>query len=114
MSWPPKARKPSSSPVGDISSKRLQEEIQATGGPRPYPVAIDLADRDSPQKIKDEVFKKFGHVDIVVNNAGGSRPLSLDAPDEAWDESFAINFTAVRKLTQAFLPVMQDRRWVAS
>ena len=35
----------------------------------------------------------------------------MDAPDSLWDESFAINFNAVRKLTQAFLPGMVERRW---
>jgi 3-oxoacyl-[acyl-carrier protein] reductase len=89
----------------------LQEEIQEIGGPRPHAVAIDLTDRTSPQRLKDEVLAALGRVDILVNNAGGSRPLPADAADEAWDESFAINFTAVRKLTQAFLPGMQDRRW---
>jgi 3-oxoacyl-[acyl-carrier protein] reductase len=89
----------------------LQEEIRTIGGSRPHAVAMDLADRTSPPRLRDEVLATFGHVDILVNNAGGSRPLSPEAADEAWDESFAINFTAVRKLTQAFLPVMQGRRW---
>jgi 3-oxoacyl-[acyl-carrier protein] reductase len=89
----------------------LQDEIQATGKPRPHAIAIDLADRSAPSRVSAEVLGRLGRVDILVNNAGGSRPLGVDAPDEAWDESFAINFTAVRKLTQAFLPAMQERRW---
>ena len=36
---------------------------------------------------------------------------SWNSPDDAWDESFAINFTAVRKTTQAFLPGMIERGW---
>lgn len=89
----------------------LQDEIEASGEPRPHAIALDLADRSAPAKVSDEVLGRFGHVDILINNAGGSRPLGVDAPDEAWEESFAINFTAVRKLTQAFLPAMQERRW---
>jgi 3-oxoacyl-[acyl-carrier protein] reductase len=50
-------------------------------------------------------------VDILVNNAGGSRPIPWDSPDSAWDESFSINFTAVRRLTNALLPGMIERRW---
>jgi 3-oxoacyl-[acyl-carrier protein] reductase len=89
----------------------LQEEIQGSGKLRPYAIAIDLADRAAPARVSEEVLTSFGRADILVNNAGGSRPLPVDAPDEAWDESFAINFTAIRKLTQAFLPGMQERRW---
>ncbi len=91
--------------------KTLQDEIEATGGARPHAITADLADREAAERIRRDVLGIFGHVDILVNNAGGSRPLPVDASDEAWDEGFAVNFTAVRKLTQAFLPVMRERRW---
>jgi len=89
----------------------LQDEVETSCGRRPHAIPRDLADRTAPAAIKEEVLGRFGHIDILVNNAGGSRPMPVDAPDEPWDESFAINFTAVRKLTQALLPVMQSRRW---
>ncbi len=47
----------------------------------------------------------------MINNAGGSRPIPWDSPDAAWDESFSINFTAVRRTTHALLPGMIERRW---
>lgn len=89
----------------------LQDEVEKTGVRRPLAISADLRDRSVPGKVRDEVLQQFGHIDILINNAGGSRPLPIDAADDAWDESFAINFTQVRKMTQAFLPVMQKRRW---
>lgn len=89
----------------------LADAIEKSGAPRSLAISVDLYDRASPAKIRDQVLKQFGHVDILINNAGGSRQMAIDAPDDAWDESFAINFTAVRKMTQAFLPVMQSRKW---
>ncbi len=91
--------------------KTLQDEIEAAGGVRPHALAIDLANRAAPPRVRDEALARLGHVDILVNNAGGSRPTAVDAPDDVWDESFALNFTAVRKLTQALLPGMIERRW---
>jgi 3-oxoacyl-[acyl-carrier protein] reductase len=91
--------------------KTLQDEIEAAGWPRPHALSIDLADRASPARVRDEASARLGRVDILVNNAGGSRPTTVDAPDSLWDESFAINFSAVRKLTQTFLPGMIERRW---
>jgi 3-oxoacyl-[acyl-carrier protein] reductase len=50
-------------------------------------------------------------IDILVNCAGGSRPTSINASDEDWDEAFDLNFTAARRLTQAVLPAMSARQW---
>jgi 3-oxoacyl-[acyl-carrier protein] reductase len=91
--------------------KTLQDEIEAQRWPRPHALAIDLSDRGSAGRVRDEAIARLGRVDILVNNAGGSRPTAVDAADTVWDESFAINFTAVRKLTQALLPGMIERRW---
>jgi 3-oxoacyl-[acyl-carrier protein] reductase len=91
--------------------KTLQDEIEASGSARPHALALDLADRGAAARVRDEAIARLGHVDILVNNAGGSRPTAVDAPDDVWDESLAINFTAVRKLTQALVPGMIERRW---
>jgi 3-oxoacyl-[acyl-carrier protein] reductase len=91
--------------------KTLQDEIEGAGWVRPHAFAIDLADRASAARVRDEALSRLGRVDILINNAGGSRPTAVDAPDDVWDESFAINFIAVRRLTQAVLPGMIERRW---
>lgn len=89
----------------------LRDEIAAAGGARPLAVAMDLYDRGAAERLRDAVLDAHGRADILVNNAGGSRPMPWNSPDDAWDESFAINFTAVRKLTQAFMSGMIERRW---
>jgi 3-oxoacyl-[acyl-carrier protein] reductase len=89
----------------------LQAEVAASGGKRPVVISADLYDRTMPARIRDQVLQQFGRADILVNSAGGSRQLATDASDEAWDESFAINFTAVRKMTHALLPTMQQQKW---
>lgn len=53
----------------------------------------------------------LGPVEILVNCAGGSRPTTPDSGEEVWDEAFALNFTAVRRLTTALLPAMRRRKW---
>ncbi len=89
----------------------LQAEVVSSGGKQPVAISADLYDRAMPARISTEVLQQFGRADILVNSAGGSRPLPTNAPDEAWDEAFAINFTAVRKMTHAFLPTMQQQKW---
>lgn len=89
----------------------LAEEIAAAGGPRPMTIVEDLTDRSAFARLRDRVLGEVGPVDILINNLGGSRPLSMDAPDEDWDEAFNFNFTPMRKLSEAFVPGMRERKW---
>jgi 3-oxoacyl-[acyl-carrier protein] reductase len=74
-------------------------------------IAGDVTDPADVKRIADEARVALGPIDILVNCAGGSRPTTVDAGDEVWEEAFALNFTAARLLTQALLPAMRARRW---
>jgi 3-oxoacyl-[acyl-carrier protein] reductase len=89
----------------------LQDEVERAGGPRPLALPLDLYAPDAADRLREAALAAYGRVDILINNAGGSRPIAWDAPDAAWDESFSLNFTAVRRTTQALLPGMIERRW---
>ena len=89
----------------------LQAEIVKSGGKRPVAITADLYDRAAPDRIRDQVLQQLGRADILVNSAGGSRSLPIDAGDDAWDEAFAVNFTALRKMSHAFLDSMQRNKW---
>jgi 3-oxoacyl-[acyl-carrier protein] reductase len=89
----------------------LAEEIVGAGGPPPSVIVADVMAADAAAAIGGEALAGLGHVDILVNSAGGSRPLPLDAPEEDWDEAMTLNFTRVRQLTHALLPSMMARRW---
>jgi NAD(P)-dependent dehydrogenase (short-subunit alcohol dehydrogenase family) len=55
--------------------------------------------------------KRFGAVDVVVNNAGhGYRAAVEEAADDQVRELFAANFFGPAALIQAILPGMRDRR----
>ena len=89
----------------------LAREIEAQGGPQPMLVEADLYDAQVPHAIAADVLVRKGRIDILVNTAGGSRPMAVDADDAAWDEAFALNFSAARRLAQAVLPAMRRARW---
>jgi len=91
--------------------EQVAENVYAAGGKPPVIICGDLTDRVAIDQIVAETLAAVGQVDIVINNAGGSRPLPVNAADELWDEAMAINFTAVRKIAQGFLPAMQKRKW---
>jgi 3-oxoacyl-[acyl-carrier protein] reductase len=87
------------------------DEITASGGPRPHAVVIDIMDPDGSEALAGAALERMGHVEILVNCAGGSRPLPVDAPEEAWDEGMTLNFTRQRQLTHALIAQMTSRGW---
>jgi len=90
----------------------LAEEIAAAGGTRPAIIEIDVMPEGAPEKLAQAARKTLGHVDILVNSAGGSQPpIGVEAPEEAWNHAMTLNFIRVRQLTHAVLPDMIERRW---
>jgi 3-oxoacyl-[acyl-carrier protein] reductase len=83
----------------------LGAEIGAT------PVVADFLDPSAPDTIAAAVQDAVGAVEILVNNAGGSRPFGKDASEEQWDEALTLNFTRHRQLTSRLLGGMQERGW---
>jgi 3-oxoacyl-[acyl-carrier protein] reductase len=94
--------------------ERLDElagEIERTGGPRPAIIECDFMREDAPQRIADAALAALGSVEILVNNAGGSRAFKLDASEEQWNEALTLNFTRQRQLTHRLLDQMMARKW---
>ena len=88
------------------------DELAKSGGPRALILTGDITDRDAPHRIKDAVFEAFGRIDILINNAGGSRPINngLGTPEE-WEEGMRLNFDAGRNLAHAIVESMQKQKF---
>ncbi|MGV2830888.1 SDR family NAD(P)-dependent oxidoreductase [Myxosarcina sp. GI1(2024)] len=91
--------------------KRLAGEIARDAGQSPIIVIGNITKRYTVDRIVDEALEGLGSIDILVNSAGGSRPVAGDNTDKLWEDAFALNFTAARWLTEAVLPAMRTRRW---
>jgi 3-oxoacyl-[acyl-carrier protein] reductase len=89
----------------------LASDIAAARRPPPALIVQDVMAADAAARIRDAAIAALGTVEILVNCAGGSRPLPIDAGDERWEEAMTLNFTRLRQLTQALLPGMIERRW---
>jgi 3-oxoacyl-[acyl-carrier protein] reductase len=89
----------------------LANEIAAAGGARPLIVAEDLTAAGAPERVRNRVLAELGSLDVLVNNAGASRPVKWDAAEEQWSEGMALNFEVVRRLTNQFIPTMRARKW---
>ena len=94
--------------------KNLEEvaaEIQAMGAPRPTVVVHDAMDDGYVEALAAKASAALGRIEILVNNAGGSRAFGKDATEAQWEEAFTLNFTRHRQLTQRLLPAMVEGGW---
>jgi 3-oxoacyl-[acyl-carrier protein] reductase len=71
----------------------------------------DFMQPDAPQRIAQAALAALGSVEILVNNAGGSRPFKIDASEAQWEEALTLNFTRQRQLAHALLDQMIARKW---
>lgn len=91
--------------------ERLADEVEAAGGARPSCYPGDVTDTAFLEWLVSRAESEVGPLDVLVNNAGGSRPMGLDAPEQQWQSAFELNFHAVRRLTSLCLPGMTARGW---
>ena len=71
------------------------------------PAVADIADAGAVAAA----FKGFGEVDILINNAGGTRHATFEKTDPAgWDEDMAANVGGAYACAHAVLPQMVERR----
>lgn len=93
---------------------RLEEvaaTIVARGGHRPVVIEQDFMQEDAPHRIAAAALAGLGPVQILVNNAGGSRAFALQASEAQWHEAMTLNFTRQRQLTDRLLAPMIEGRW---
>ncbi len=97
--------------VGTYNSNRAAaEEVAVATGASMFP--CQLGDRESRQQLLDSVRERFGHVDLLINNAGMApreRRDLLQATEESFDELFAVNLKGPFFLTQQIAPWMIER-----
>jgi 3-oxoacyl-[acyl-carrier protein] reductase len=89
----------------------VSAEIAAVGGAAPAVVAHDALDEGYVEAVAGAALAALGAVEILVNNAGGSRPFGKDATEAQWQEALTLNFTRHRQLTHRLLPAMIANGW---
>ncbi len=90
----------------------LAAEITNEGNPAPAVITGDLYEEDASRKLATAALDAVGHIDILINNAGGSRPFAdLHVDEERWEEAFTLNFHRPRQLADALIDQMIERKF---
>jgi len=88
----------------------LSAEIVAAGLRKPVLLLADLAQPGGARELARAALAAH-EIDVLVNNAGASRPLAKPDDAAAWEESLQLNFLSVRQLAEVLVPPMADRGW---
>jgi len=81
--------------------EKVAREIKEKGG-EAFPFPADVSIKEKVQDMVDTAWKKFGRLDILVNNAAILRVAPfLEAREEDWDLTLAVNLKGTFLCAQA-------------
>lgn len=95
--------------VDEISIKNFEKEIKDKGfyleGYK-----VDVSNFEEVCKITNQVYEKFGKIDILINNAGITRDNFLTKMSiNEWNKVISINLTGTFNCTKAVIPFMYEK-----
>jgi 3-oxoacyl-[acyl-carrier protein] reductase len=80
--------------INGDGAKEAAVDIKAKGF-NAVSYTVDVSDNKAVDEMVEDVFKKFGRIDILVNNAyiSGGYAIVTETTQETWDKVIAVNLT---------------------
>ena len=108
------AKRGATAVIVDINGKgaeKVASEIQAEGF-KSVAFKVDVSDVHAVDVMVEKVFEKYGHIDVLVNNAyiSGGYALVTDTPQETWDQVIAVNLTGSFNFARAVAKKMVHQK----
>ncbi|GAA0356978.1 SDR family NAD(P)-dependent oxidoreductase [Bacillus horti] len=96
--------------TSEKEAKEVYQEI-INKGRKSLLVQGDVTKQEDIERIAKEIEDFFGHVDILMNNAGSmvKRARLEEMEEDVWDQVMAVNLKSVVFVTQAILPLMKKK-----
>ncbi|GAA3961509.1 SDR family oxidoreductase [Allohahella marinimesophila] len=99
--------------IADIQDEKGQAEIELLGLPesRLFFTKVDVTKEAQLKKWRDDIVKRWGGVDIIINNAGVATHGAIDeAPLSDWEWVLDINLMGVVRGCRVFTPLFKKQR----
>ena len=93
-----------------VQAESVLQQILSFGG-EAFSVQLDVCNRSSVQTMFETTVERFGHIDVLVNNAGflEQKPFAT-ITDEDWDYTLSVNLKGVFICTQEVMSVYERQR----
>ncbi|WP_422661127.1 SDR family NAD(P)-dependent oxidoreductase [Paenibacillus sp. EC2-1] len=99
--------------VNDLNEAKGREtvmDIHAAGGEGHF-IHADVTNPESVLQMVNQIIEKYGHIDVLFNNAGISGVGALhEIEPEAWDQVIQVNIRGVYLPSKYVLPHMMERK----
>ncbi len=93
-------------------ARAVAERIAAQSGRRVQALAADMADSAQIERMVRDTMGAFGHIDILINNAGiNIRKPTLEMSDDEWGQVLDVNLSAPFMCARAVAPHMIERSY---
>ena len=90
--------------------KASLDQTAAEAGTESAVFLADVTDEKQVRALQDAVQARFGHVDILINNAGMNiRKPMVDYTLDEWNMVVDTNLTSVFLVSRSFIPMMRGR-----
>ncbi len=91
---------------------KVAEKIEEETGSIVLPIKADLEKHDDIQKMINNTLKKFGRIDILINNTGGPPPIKfIDTSEKHWHKAVNQLLFSVINCCYEVIPVMRKQKW---
>ncbi len=94
-----------------VGARRL-ERLKRVAGEKGVALELDVTDESSVATFVAEVKRRFGRIDVLVNNAGGALGLNpiAEARDDEWIGMWKTNVLGLMWMTRACLPLLRKAK----
>ena len=95
-----------------VVGARRVERLERVAGEDGVGLRLDVTDEASVAEFVGEVRRRFGRIDVLVNNAGGALGLNPveKAIDDEWITMWKTNVLGLMFITRACLPLLRKAR----
>lgn len=98
--------------INEKELKKISESISINERKRAMFLKIDVSKVSQIQDCVDQVLKKWGRIDILINNAGVRTETTIEEMDEAeWNHVISINLNGTFFFSQAVIETMKNQQW---
>lgn len=96
--------------INQADCQKVVDEIKNSGG-KAIAFKLDVSDKSEVDSVVAGIIKKFGQLDILINNAGIAqfKPF-LELSEEDWDRTIDINLKGEFLCAQAAAKVMKEQK----